>query len=55
MTNSLIKRHFYGFLGGENVVFYFNISYLTLSNFFLSVYVLNIVKNVVAYNTVVNV
>ena len=53
MTNSVIKRHLYGFSGGENVGFYLNISDLTLSNFFFSVYVLNIVKNDAAYNIVV--
>ena len=44
MTNSVIKRHFYGFLGSKNVGFYFNISYLTWLNFSFSVYDLNIVK-----------
>ena len=44
MTNSFIKKHFYGFSEGTNVGFYLNISYLTLSNFFFSVCVLNIVK-----------
>ena len=53
MTNSVIKRHFYGFSGGKNVGFYLNISDLTLPNFFFSVYVLNIVKNDAAYNIVV--
>ena len=43
MTNSVIKRHFYGFSVGKNVGFYLNILYLTLSNFFF-LYVLNIVK-----------
>ena len=44
LTNSVTKRHFYGFSGGKNVGFYLSISYLTLPNFFFSVYVLNIVK-----------
>ena len=50
MTNSVIKRHFYGFSGCKNLGFYLNISYLTFSNFFFSVYVLNIVKKRCCYS-----